>query len=280
VTRIRLRVAYDGTDFCGWQIQPAQRTVQGVLEEALSRIAGGFVRVHGSGRTDSGVHALCQICHFDVAESRTHIPWQRALNALLPDDVSVLEAGLAASDFHSRYSALSKTYAYTLWLAPDFLLPQRRKYVWACGPVDAAAMATAAEELLGTHDFACFQNTGTPVSDTVRTMTLARSHAGGCEHEVVWRFSADGFLKQMVRNIMGCLVAVGRGKVSPSDVRSIIKGKDRTVAPGTAPAQGLCLELVRYPDSDAANEVERGVENRGERLEDKYESGAGPSRHG
>ncbi|KAB1442952.1 tRNA pseudouridine(38-40) synthase TruA [Pseudodesulfovibrio senegalensis] len=280
MNRIRLRIAYDGTGFCGWQIQPAQRTVQGVLEEAIARIAGTHVRVHGSGRTDSGVHALDQVCHFDVPRARARVPWQRALNALLPDDVSVLDCCLTSPDFHARYSALSKTYAYTLWLEPGFLLPQRRHFVWVCGPVNQSVMVEAAEILLGTHDFACFQNTGTPVADTVRTMTQAEPAPGVCVHEVVWRFSANGFLKQMVRNIMGCLVAVGRGKVSLADVRSILKGKDRTAAPGTAPAQGLCLERVRYPEPAPGSERPCGGENTGERLESGDEPGLGPAGNG
>ncbi|WP_147822323.1 tRNA pseudouridine(38-40) synthase TruA [Salidesulfovibrio onnuriiensis] len=259
--RIRLTLAYDGTAFCGWQLQARERTVQGELETAIARIVGEPVRVHGSGRTDSGVHALCQVCHFDVPESRATIPWRRALNSLLSDDVSVLSCHVTDAEFHSRYSAVSKTYAYTLWHTREFLLPHRRNQVWACGPVDFGLMERAAEVFLGTHDFAAFQNTGTPVKSTVRTMTRLERCPGINEHESVWRFSADGFLKQMVRNIMGCLVEAGRGKVSPQTIRSILDEADRTAAPATAPPQGLCLEFVQYPAMAEEKCLERRPED-------------------
>lgn len=246
--RIKLTLAYDGTDFCGWQLQPKDRTVQGELESAISGIIGEPVRVHGSGRTDSGVHALGQVCHFDMTDRYASIPWQRALNSLLADDISILCCELVSHEFHSRYSALSKTYVYTLWHRRDFMHPQRRNYAWKCGELDFPAMEQAADILLGTHDFASFQNVGTPVKSTVRTLSSVVWEQGENEFETVWRFSADGFLKQMVRNIMGCLVAAGRGKVSPEHVRSILDEADRTVAPGTAPACGLCLEHVEYPE--------------------------------
>lgn len=255
--RIRLTLAYDGTAFCGWQLQPRDRTVQGELEAAISRIAAAPVRVHGSGRTDSGVHALGQVCHFDVPENRVGIPWRRALNSLLPDDVSVLSCAVVDDAFHSRYSALSKTYAYTLWHTREYLHPQRRNFVWQCGPLDFETMEEAARIFLGEHDFAAFQNVGTPVRSTVRTMNRLERLSGPSEHESFWLFCADGFLKQMVRNIMGCLVAVGLGKVSPEIVRSILDEADRTAAPGTAPAQGLCLEHVQYPAMDEENCLER-----------------------
>lgn len=244
--RIRLTLAYDGTDFSGWQLQPRDRTVQGELETALGEILGTPPRVHGSGRTDSGVHAMGQIAHFDSPPERTGMPWQRALNSLLPKDVRVLEAAVVDDEFHARYSAKSKTYEYILWHTREFCLPQRRRFVWACGPVDFAAMDEAAHALTGEHDFAAFQNVGTPVKSTVRTITKLSRSRGINEHETVWRFSADGFLKQMVRNIMGCLVACGRGRISPDDVRRILDSADRSQAPATAPPQGLSLISVDY----------------------------------
>jgi tRNA pseudouridine38-40 synthase len=256
--RIKLTLAYDGTKFAGWQLQPGQRTVQGVLEKALApmilgrvgaRLAkDGAVRVHASGRTDSGVHAVGQVAHFEAPESRRGFPWRMALNRSLPPDVSVLDAEEAPPGFHSRFSVLTKTYAYTLWLEPAYVLPQRRPFVWDCGPVDLAAMDEAAGIFLGQHDFAAFRNTGSDVESTVRTLLEIRRSPGPLPHECVWRFRATGFLKQMVRNLMGCLVAVGRGRVNADDVRSFLHGGDRTAAPPTAPAQGLCLERVEYPD--------------------------------
>ncbi|MGM0539144.1 MAG: tRNA pseudouridine synthase A, partial [Thermodesulfobacteriota bacterium] len=167
--RIKLVVAYTGTHFQGWQVQPAARTVQGVLQEALTTICAEPVVVHGSGRTDSGVHALGQVAHADIPENRCSVPWVRALNRMLPEDVAVLEAECVSSGFHAQYSAKEKEYIYSLWTHPDYVLPQDRPYVWwVPGGVEVNAMQEAARIMLGEHDFAAFQNTGTPVAHTVR----------------------------------------------------------------------------------------------------------------
>lgn len=247
--RLRLTIAYDGTDFCGWQIQAGRkdRTVQGCLEEAMSRICDGPIRAHGSGRTDSGVHALGQVVHADVPESRAGLDWRKSLNSLLPYDISVLEAELAAPDFHARYSAQSKDYTYSLWPERRYDIPQRRNFVWATGPLDWEALDKAARLMMGEHDFACFMNVGTPVNSTVRTVTRIERMPGLFPGEELLRFSADGFLKQMVRNMTGLLVEIGRGRFSSGDVPGIIAGRDRNVAFRTAPPQGLCLEAVHYP---------------------------------
>lgn len=246
MSRIKLIVAYEGTDFAGWQLQPRERTVQGELEIALEKIFDQPVRVHGSGRTDSGVHAMGQAAHFDCPVGRENVQWQRALNSLLPRDVRVLDVQKVDDDFHSRYSATGKVYEYTLWHTREFCLPHRRRYVWSCGSVDVVSMEEAAAHFLGTHDFAAFQNVGTEVKSSVRIVTGITRHPGVTDHESIWRFTANSFLKQMVRNIMGCLVAVGRGKLSPDDVRVIIEGADRTKAPATAPPHGLSLISVGY----------------------------------
>ncbi|MEF3696884.1 tRNA pseudouridine(38-40) synthase TruA [Desulfolutivibrio sp.] len=248
--RLHLVVAYTGARFHGWQLQAGDRTVQGVVEKALATLAGRPVRAIGSGRTDAGVHAVGQVVHADVPQTRAGLPWRRALNALLPDDVSVVQAGPAPPGFHARFGAVSKTYAYSLWTEPEFVYPQRRPFVWACGPVDRQAMVLAAREFLGRRDFAAMQNTGTNVGSTVRTLESVAAWPGQTPFETVWRFTADGFLKQMVRNVMGCLVAVGKGKISPPDVRTLLSVGDRTRAPATAPARGLCLESVEYGDHE------------------------------
>ncbi|WP_320007089.1 tRNA pseudouridine(38-40) synthase TruA [Maridesulfovibrio sp.] len=247
--RIKIKVAYDGTGFCGWQLQPGLRTVQGVLELAVERITGIPVRVHGSGRTDSGVHALGQVVHFDVEDVRATVPWQKALNSLLPDDVTVLDAELVSSEFHSRYSAKRKTYTYNLWLENSFFLPWRRHYVWKCGPVDLASIDKAMQFFVGKHDFASFQNAGTPVSSTVREIYYFKRYPGQSGQEIVLEVCGSGFLKQMVRNMVGCLVNIGRGKAEPETVRSLLERKDRTAAPATAPAQGLFMAGVEYGES-------------------------------
>ena len=248
MARIRIVLAYDGTTFAGWQLQSGVSTIQGCLEEALRRIVGEPVRVHASGRTDSGVHAVGQVAHFDIPDDKRHIPWHKALNTLIPRSVSVLSFGEVPRAFHARYSVIAKSYSYTLWTEPDYLYPQRRKYVWACGRVDLAAMDTAAAQFVGEHDFRAFMNTGTDVASTVRRVLSLRREPGPFPGEVVWRVRGTGFLKQMVRNIMGCLVAVGRGRLEPDAVRSLLGGRDRRAAPPTAPSQGLCLEAVEYPE--------------------------------
>lgn len=245
--RFLLTLAYDGTDFSGWQLQSGDRTVQGEVEAALAAIAGAPVRVHGSGRTDAGVHALGQRAHFDCPQSRGAIPWQSALNGTLPPDVRVLRCHRVADDFHARFHALAKTYEYGLWHERTFCLPQRRRFVWNCGPLDFAAMDEAAHRLMGEHDFAAFQNTGTPVKSTIRTISDISRHPGPTAEESVWRFTADGFLKQMVRNLVGCLVACGRGRITPDDAARILHNADRAQAPATAPPQGLTLICVDYP---------------------------------
>lgn len=244
--RLKLTLAYDGTFFKGWQLQKEDSTIQGVLEAAVARIIGRQARVQGAGRTDSGVHALGQVAHVDIPAAKAHVPWQRALNCLLPDSVSVVAVEPVSRDFHARFGAVSKTYAYTLWTTRAFVYPQRRKYVWDCGPLDLDALDAALPHFLGTHDFRAFMNVGTPVRHTVRTVTRLERCPGLCGHEQVLRIEADGFLKQMVRNITGCLVEVGRGKVPPETVRTILDERDRTLAPATAPARGLCLERVVY----------------------------------
>jgi tRNA pseudouridine38-40 synthase len=251
VPRLKLTVAYDGAGFCGWQVQArrsgaSERTVQGVLEAVVAPMLGRPARITGAGRTDAGVHALGQVCHFDLPAEKLGLPWRRALNAQLPEDVAVLAVQQVDSSFSARFSAVDKTYAYTLWPHRDLRIPQRRGFAWACGPLDAAAMAAAADLLLGEHDFKSFQNTGTRVQSTVRTLAGIERGPGLFPGEVAWRFTADGFLKQMVRNLMGLLVWVGQGRFAPGQVRDILESRNRNIHYPTAPAHGLCLEEVRY----------------------------------
>lgn len=244
--RLRLTMAYVGTRYQGWQIQPRGQTIQGVLEACLERICATPVRVHGSGRTDAGVHALGQVAHCDIPDSKIHIPWQKALNALLPPDIAITQATLVDATFHARFSARSKRYSYTLWTEPGFTLPQRVPFVWPVRSLDTRAMQEAATLLQGRHDFASLQNAGTDTHTSVRTLTSITSAPGSILGEYVWFFEADGFLKQMVRNIMGLLVSIGRHTLAPVDVPRILESCDRRVAPATAPPQGLCLEKVIY----------------------------------
>lgn len=254
LARLRLTLAYDGTRFAGWQLQaPGKgRTVQGCLEDALGTLCGGPVRVFGAGRTDAGVHALAQVAHADVPQTRAGLPWQRALNALLPDDITVVGAAVVAPDFHARFCATGKIYHYTLWTRPHCILPWRRAYVWDVGrfsPLDVPAMDACAAIFAGSHDFAAFCNAGSSVKTTTRQVHGVSRLPSDNPDETVWRFHATGFLKQMVRNLMGALVAVGRGKVSPEDIRSVLTVGDRRLAPRTAPASGLTLVAVEYGEN-------------------------------
>src|SRR6056297_1088371 len=166
--RLKLVVAYTGTHFQGWQVQPRARTVQGDLQHVLSTICAHKVHVHGAGRTDSGAHALGQVAHADIPEKRRDVPWVRALNRMLSEDVAVRKAVYVPSTFHAQHSAQEKEYRYSIWTHPEYVLPQERPFVWWVPGVDKELMRKAARILRGEHDFAAFQNTGTPVANTVR----------------------------------------------------------------------------------------------------------------
>lgn len=244
--RLELHLAYTGSYFAGWQVQPGQRTVQGCLEKVFNQLCQEFIRVHGAGRTDAGVHALDQVAHVDIPAGKKGIPWQKALNSLLPTDVAVTKVKQVSQDFHARFNALGKEYLYILWTNPDYVLPQRRPFVWPVGRLDQESMFSAAQYLHGEHDFSAFQNVGTLIKNPVRNLYYIKKEQGDNPYEMVWRFYANGFLKQMVRNMIGLLVQVGRERVPVQDVQTLMEGKDRTLLPATAPAQGLCLNKVDY----------------------------------
>ncbi|MFP4083359.1 MAG: tRNA pseudouridine(38-40) synthase TruA [Desulfonatronovibrio sp.] len=251
--RVKLTLAYDGTGYHGWQLQKNQQTIQGIVEKSLARICSRAVRVHGSGRTDAGVHALGQTAHFDPPGNLAGLPWQKALNSLLPESIRIIEARSVNDNFHARYSAISKTYSYSLWTEQDFVLPQRRYYVWKTGPLNLQALEDASASLAGTHDFKAFMNKGTKVHTTWRRINDISFHPGLYPQELVIKITADGFLKQMVRNIVGALVIVGRGKYQRDYLLRILDTQDRNKAPATAPARGLCLENVEYPLQHSAH---------------------------
>ncbi|MGM0760535.1 MAG: tRNA pseudouridine(38-40) synthase TruA [Thermodesulfobacteriota bacterium] len=254
--RLKLVVAYTGTHFQGWQVQPGARTVQGCLQEVLSTICSQPVHVHGAGRTDSGVHALGQTAHADIPDKRQNVPWVRALNRMLPNDVAVREAVYASPDFHAQHSAREKEYVYTLWRHPEYVLPQERPFVWWVPRIDIQAMHEAARILQGEHDFAAFQNTGTPVAHTVRCLRSICIRPHG--EVIACRFTANGFLKQMVRNLAAALVAVGSGKMTHARLAALLQSRDRRQGPATAPARGLTLARVVYdPPEETANKGQR-----------------------
>lgn len=241
----KLTLAYDGGAYSGWQLQTGQRTLQGALEEALEKITGEFIRCSASGRTDAGVHALGQVVSF---RSTTQLPadtLQRALNAELPRDMAALAVVVAADDFHARRDAKRKTYRYVIDDGPvrDVF---RRTYAWqARCRLNAEAMQEAALLLVGTHDFSSFETSGSPRESNVRTvyeLKVARPAADAIFVEI----TANGFLYNMVRAIVGTLAEVGRG-VQPVDwVPQVLAAADRCWAGQTAPAQGLFLVDVVY----------------------------------
>ena len=257
--RLKLTLAYVGTHYHGWQIQAWKDredppTVQACVAAAVSHVAGRPTHVQGAGRTDAGVHADAQVAHCDIPEERAHVRWQLALNTLLPRDIRVLDARIVPDSFDACFSVKRKAYTYSLWLDHLCTPPKLYPFVWACGPLDMDRFDAAVEHLVGTHDFAALQNAGTPHKSTVRTIfSITRNPArtpdaalpeGGRQIDV--RFEANGFLKQMVRNLVGLMVACGRGKFDPEAVPALLASGDRRKAPFTAPPQGLTMTQIWY----------------------------------
>jgi tRNA pseudouridine38-40 synthase len=243
----RLTLAYDGTEFEGWQLQGRSqaRTVQGVLEAALQRLNSGRpVRVAGAGRTDAGVHALGQVASFELARDWEPERLVRALNGLLAEDVRALEAAIAPPGFHARKSALSKHYRYALDTGP-VQSPLRRRYAGHAPPAfDGARVREAAALFLGRHDFASLQSSGASTTTSVRTVTRSEAHFD--EAGLVYDVEADGFLRKMVRSMVGGLIAVGRGACSVDELRRKLAAADRRRWPAPAEARGLTLVRVVY----------------------------------
>jgi tRNA pseudouridine38-40 synthase len=244
---LKLTVQYDGTNYVGWQRQPAGASIQGLLEDALAPIEGGAVTVHGAGRTDAGAHALGQVASVRLASHLDEPTLHRALNAVLPLDVRVLGVELMDDDFHARVDARSKTYEYRIVNAPvvsAFL----HRYAWHVPqPLDIDAMRTASGPLIGKHDFGGFQGAGSSVATTTRTiLELEWEDGGGFDLPLVLRITGDGFLRHMVRNIAGTLVEVGAGRWDPWRLLSVLDSRDRSQAGPTAPARGLFLTHVTY----------------------------------
>lgn len=246
---VKLTLAYDGTAYSGWQVQaPGRVSIQEVLERAIEAVSGQKVRVMASGRTDAGVHALGQVASFRT-ESRLPAPvFVRALNANLPDDVAVLNAADVAGDFHATHSAVKKRYRYLIHNS-SVRDPFRRGTSWHYpAALDVEAMHRAAQSLAGTHDFSSFETSGSERQTSVRTIfdIVARRGEGPEQCLVAIEVEADGFLYNMVRTIVGTLVAVGRGARSESWVAEVLAARDRRTAGRTAPPQGLFLVRVEY----------------------------------
>jgi tRNA pseudouridine38-40 synthase len=241
---LKLTIAYDGTGFAGWQLQTHQRTVQGALEEALKKIDGERVVVHAAGRTDSGVHAAGQVVSFSWMSDMSCDVLLRALNANLDRDLRVMRVEEVAEDFNARFDPCRKTYRYAIW-NERVVPPQRRHFVWHVPqPLDVGRMNDAAAVLVGEHDFAAFQAAGGDVITTRRQVFVSRVIRG--DSEVTYDVTASGFLRHMVRNIVGTLVDIGKGRRTVDEMRRILESRDRAHASATAPAHGLTLWGVEY----------------------------------
>ncbi|HEX6922543.1 MAG TPA: tRNA pseudouridine(38-40) synthase TruA, partial [Bacillales bacterium] len=241
----KCEIAYDGTEFSGWQVQPNGRTVQGVVEEALMRMhKGRLVRVAASGRTDAGVHARGQVFHFDSELDIPEEGWQKALNTLLPNDAIVTRVWKVDSEFHARFDVVKKEYRYRI-LNTQGLDVFRRNYTYHFPHrLERLRMAEAAEALAGKHDFSSFCAANSDVKSKVRTLESIKIAEQG--DEIVFNLTGNGFLYQMVRIVVGTLVQVGSGKRPPEDVARILAKQDRTQAGPTAPGRGLVLWEVTY----------------------------------
>ena len=252
---LRILVAYDGSKFFGWQRQDGFESVQQTIEEALYGLVGERVVVHGSGRTDTGVHALGQVAHFHADTALDDDRLRHALNAHLPESIRVRRAETCRPDFHARFDAIGKRYLY-LVATSRFQPPFARELAhWTHDPLDLAAMRAAARLLHGRHDFRAFGNTGSPRQTTVRTLRGLRILAHQRGFAVL--AEADGFLYNMVRTLVGTLIDVGRGRFPPEQVRTALETGERTLAGPTAPACGLYLLRVRYAE-DVFSGPDRG----------------------
>lgn len=247
----KLTVAYDGTDFSGWQLQPGRPTIQGCLQSRIAELVGQVVNVVGSGRTDAGVHALAQVASCTLPRwTATATQLSTAINAGLPDTILVTGATDAADDFHAIRDAVSKRYRYQIQDGGTRDPFDHRYWHRLQRPVDRDAMSAAAERLLGRHDFACFQAAGGPRKSTVRTIHACELSAAdegfSGQPRFAFEVEADGFLYNMVRNIVGTLLEVGRGKRPPQWIDEVLSQRNRDLAGPTAPPHGLFLRQVRY----------------------------------
>lgn len=245
--RIAAGVEYDGSEFKGWQHQGAQRTVQRCLDQAIARVADHPVKTIAAGRTDTGVHATCQVVHFDTHSQRTPFQWVRGANTSLPDDISLLWARTVTNQFHARYSAVQRSYRYIILNRPERSALFRKRACWDYRSLDIGAMRTASIPLLGEQDFTSFRAAGCQASSPVRH--LLRLDIGHSAHWIWFDIAANGFLQHMVRNIVGTLIAVGAGEKPVLWVENVLQARDRKKAGTTAPPNGLYLTSVTYPST-------------------------------
>ncbi len=243
--RVALGIEYDGSAYCGWQVQPHVRTVQGELERALSAVADHDLCLTVAGRTDRGVHALMQVAHFDTKARRSARAWALGANSRLPTDISVLWAREVSENFHARFSAQSRRYLYRILDRPIRPALDRERVCWSRRPLDERRMRDAAEILVGEHDFSAFRAAECQARTTVRRLISVGVTRSGAVVEIDLR--ANAFLHHMVRIIAGSLLAVGTGDRPPEWLGEVLASRDRTRAGFTAPSAGLFFMAVEYP---------------------------------
>lgn len=246
--KIKLTIAYDGTNYAGWQVQKTGLGVQQKMEEALAKLFPSGPRIHSSSRTDTGVHALAMVAHFEVPRAEFRVPTRKlalALNAFLPEDIRVLAAARSRPEFHARFDATGKQYRYFVWNHPA-MNPLLRHQAWHVPqPLNVAAMRASAKLFLGKHDFKSFAATrGYEMESTVRTLRRCDIKRNG--PLLTFIIEGDGFLYKMCRGIVGTLVQLGRGKFTQAGLKAMLAAKDRRAAGMTAPAHGLVLWRVFY----------------------------------
>ena len=245
----QITLSYDGTHYAGWQVQPEAVTIQQLFEEAVTRVTGEKARATASGRTDAGVHALGQVVSIDLTTALSCYRLQQAWNAHLPDDIRVVSVATAPSGFHAIRDAIGKRYRYNIQDGATIDLFQRR-YAWQLRErLDVDAMQVASRYWIGQHDFASFQGSGSPRATTVRTITefVLERRVTETGELLACEVAADGFLYNMVRNLIGTLVEIGRGKRPAEWAHTVLRARDRVVAGPTAPPHGLFLVEVNYP---------------------------------
>jgi tRNA pseudouridine38-40 synthase len=242
--RIALGVEYDGAPYCGWQSQAGECGVQDFVEIAIKNIAEHKIRIHAAGRTDTGVHAMMQVVHFDTETVRPDSAWVRGVNAFLPDSIRVLWAKVVDDEFHARFSATLRSYQYLLVNSATAPAIKAQQAGWYHLPLDIKAMQEGIAYLQGEHDFSAFRASECQANSPVRTLNVASIKAHG--EFIIFNFSANAFLQHQVRNMVGALIYVGNGKHPAESIKELLEQKDRTLSPPTFSPNGLYLAGVSY----------------------------------
>ncbi len=245
--RIALGVEYDGTKFYGWQLQPGTRTVQECIEQALSKVADHPVRVITAGRTDTGVHALGQVIHFDTESARSDRSWVYGANSYLPDDCGVVWAQPVSDEFHARFSATARYYRYVIFNRAARPGAFGSRVSWCYRPLNVESMQEAARHLIGAHDFSSYRALACQAKNPVRT--VHRLDVARYGELIVIDIVANAFLHHMVRNVAGVLMTIGASERPSAWAREVLEARDRTLGGVTAPPHGLTLMRVEYPES-------------------------------